>query len=156
MYVCQCMYVNVCLYVCLSVCMYVCLHACMHVCMYACMHVCMYVCMCIYIYMSPVPRPPMVWSSPPPPVPHVQWRVSFPIASLHPYTLLRGATSLSYTMWVRAQPPQPPQGGGDVDPVKRASTKPMPGKATPTHVTQSSTLTCLLYTTYFPVYYTLP
>ena len=39
--------------------------------------------------------------------------------------------------------------------VRRSSTKPTPGKATPTHVTQSSALTWLLCTTYFPVYYTL-
>jgi hypothetical protein len=39
--------------------------------------------------------------------------------------------------------------------VRRSSTKPTPGKATPTHVTQSSAPTWLLYTTYFPVYYTL-
>ena len=39
--------------------------------------------------------------------------------------------------------------------VRRSSTKPTPGKATPTHVTQSSALTWLLCNTYFPVYYTL-
>ena len=34
--------------------------------------------------------------------------------------------------------------------VRRSSTKPTPGKATPTHMNQSSALTWLLYTTYFP------
>ena len=39
--------------------------------------------------------------------------------------------------------------------MRRSSTKPTPGKTTPTHVTQSSALTWLLCNTYFPVYYTL-
>ena len=60
----------------------------------------------IYIYIwARSPDPPWYGPPPHPPVPHVQWRVSFPIASLHPYTLPRGATILSYTMWVRAQRP---------------------------------------------------
>ena len=49
--------------------------------------------------MSPVPGlPPPYGMVAHPPVPHVQLPGSFPIASLHPYTLPRGATILSYTM----------------------------------------------------------
>ena len=54
MHVCICMYVYIhnCTYV--EVCMYVCVYVPMHACMYVCMtlYVCMYVCMYVYMYVN--------------------------------------------------------------------------------------------------------
>jgi hypothetical protein len=44
MYVCMCVYTNICMYVCVYVCMYVCMYVYTNICMYVCVYVCMYVC----------------------------------------------------------------------------------------------------------------
>ena len=50
MFVCLCVYVQICMYVCMNVCMYVYTHVCMYVCMCVCAYVYMYVCIYLYIF----------------------------------------------------------------------------------------------------------